>query len=139
MQESKNSTRVRLRLIRTATLLALVVPFLAPPFARAQQALRPKRVVVLYWYGKYFPANARFDRSFQAALQSVPNGTVEYYPEYLAADLFPGKNQPQILHNYLRQKYADRSIDVVVAAGGPALEFLLKNRHDLFTHTPIVF
>jgi PAS domain S-box-containing protein len=139
MKPVKNSARVRLKLIRTSVFLALVVLLPAPTITRAQQSIAPKRVLVLYWYGKDFPANVRFDRSFQAALRSASDGTVEYYPEYLESDRFPGEKQSQFLHSYLRQKYADRTIDVVVAAGGPALDFLLKNRKDLFTHTPIVF
>src|SRR5262252_5293619 len=139
MMPGKNSARLRLRIIRTAALLFWVVVLMAPSVARAQQSAAPKRVLVLYWYGKDFPANVRFDQSFQAALQSAPDGTVEYYPEYFESDRFPGESQAQGLCDYLRRKYADRTIDVVVAAGMPPLEFLLKNRHDLFTKTPIVF
>src|SRR5262245_59628993 len=139
MRPPKNSAKVRLKSIRTAVLLVWVVMSLAPLVARAQQTATPKRVLVLYWYGKDFPANVRFDRSFQAALQSAPDGTVEYYPEYLESDRFPGESQAQGLCDYLRRKYADRTIDVIVAAGKPALEFLIKNRHGLFTKTPIVF
>src|SRR5215475_10479591 len=139
MRPRKNSAKLRLKIIRTAALLVWVVVLLAPLVARAQQSAAPKRVLVLYWYGKDFPANVRFDQSFQAALQSAPDGTVEYYPEYFESDRFPGESQAQGLCDYLRRKYADRTIDVVVAAGMPALEFLLKNRHDLFTRTPIVF
>jgi hypothetical protein len=139
MKPVKNSARARLKLIRTAVFLGWIALLPAPAITRAQQSIAPKRVLVLYWYGKDFPANVRFDRSFQAALQSAPNGPVEYYPEYLESDRFPGEKQSQLLHSYLRRKYADRSIDVVVAPGGPALDFLLKNRKNLFTHTPIVF
>src|SRR5262245_43251657 len=139
MRPRKHSAKVRLKIIRTAALLFWVVVLMAPLVARAQQSAAPKRVLVLYWYGKDFPANVRFDQSFQAALQSAPDGTVEYYPEYFESDRFPGENQAQGLWDYLRRKYADRTIDAVVAAGKPALEFLLKNRHGLFTKTPIVF
>src|SRR5262249_25451208 len=41
--------------------------------------------------------------------------------------------------DYLRDKYADRKIDVVVADPEPSLEFLLKYRKDLFPTCPIVF
>jgi len=139
MRPRKNSAKVRLKITRTAAFLFWVVVLMAPSVARAQQSAAPKRVLVLYWYGKDFPANVRFDQSFHAALQSAPDGTVEYYPEYLESDRFPGESQAQGLCDYLRRKYADRTIDVVVAAGRPALEFLLKNRHGLFTKTPIVF
>src|SRR5262245_3619963 len=139
MKPGKNSAKVRLKIIRAAALLVWIVVLLAPSVARAQQSAAPKRVLVLYWYGKDFPANIRFDQSFQAALQSASHGTVEYYPEYLESDRFPGESQAQGLRDYLRRKYADRTIDVVVSAGGLALEFLLKNRHGLFTRTPFVF
>ena len=140
MKPGKNSARIRLKLIRTAALLVWVVLLsLLPSFGRAQQSTAPKRVLVLYWYGKDFPGNVRFDRSFQAALQAAPAGTVEYYPEYLETDRFPGENQSLLLHDYLRRKYADRTIDVVVATADESLDFLLKYRNDLFPHTPIVF
>jgi PAS domain S-box-containing protein len=39
----------------------------------------------------------------------------------------------------MRQKYAARTIDVVVTNASPPLDFLFKYRADLFPHTPIVF
>ena len=138
MNPRKNSARVKLRL-RTAALLVCVVVPLLPSVGRAQQSTAPKRVLVLYWYNKDYPWNVRFDRSFQAALQAAPAGTVEYYPEYLESNRFPGENQSLLLRDYLRQKYADRTIDVVVANSDASLDFLLKYRDDLFPHTPIVF
>src|SRR5262245_57876380 len=139
MKAGKNSARVGLTFIRTAALLVWVVMSLLPSVARAQQSTAPKRVLVLYWYNKDYPGNVRFDQSFQAALQSAPAGTVEYYPEYLESNRFPGENQSLLLRDYLRQKYADRRIDVVVAATDASLNFLLSYREDLFPHTPIVF
>ncbi|MCI0389236.1 MAG: histidine kinase [Acidobacteria bacterium] len=120
-------------------LLIWVVITLMPSFGRAQQSAPPKRVLVLYWYNKDFPGNVSFDRSFQAALQSSPAGTVEYYPEYLESDRFPGENQAIFLRDFLRQKYADRTIDVIVAAGYVTLDFLIRYRDDLFPNTPIIF
>ena len=139
MKPGKDSARVRLKLIPTAALLVWVAVSLWPSVGRAQQATEPKRVLVLYWYSKDYPGNVRFDQNFQAALQSAPAGSVEYYPEYFDTKRFPGENQSQLLHEYLRQKYADRTIDVVVAVTDVALDFLLKYRDSLFPRTPIVF
>ena len=112
---------------------------LLPSTARAQQAATPKRILVLYWYNKDWPANAVFGQSFQAILQTAPAGHTEYYAESLESNQFPGENQSQLLHDYLRQKYADRHLNVVVAVTDAALDFLLKYRDDLFPNTPIVF
>jgi signal transduction histidine kinase len=107
--------------------------------AVADAASAPKRIVALYWYDKDFPANVDFDRSFQSALESTPAGSIEYHAEYVDSEHFPGEHQSEVLHDYLRKKYADHPIDVVVALSDVALEFLLNHRDDLFTHTPIVF
>jgi PAS domain S-box-containing protein len=124
--------------VRTAALGVWVVLLLLLAVARAQQDDSPKGILVLYWYNKDFPANITFDQGFQSVLQSEPPGTVEYYPEYLESNRFPGENQAQLLANYLRQKYAHRRIDAFVAAGDPSLDFILKYRDDLFPQTPIV-
>src|SRR5215510_7731996 len=117
MKAGKNSALVGLTFIRTAALLVWVVRSRLASVACAQHSTAPKRVLVLYWYDKDFPFNALFDRSFQAALQSAPAGTVEYYAEYLESNRFPGENHALLLRDYLRQKYVDRTIDVVVASG----------------------
>src|SRR5262245_14787324 len=139
MKPGKNSAKVRLKIIRTAALLFWVVVLMAPSVARAQQSAAPKRVLVLHWYNKDHPWNVKFDQSFQSALQSAPAGTVEYYPEYLENNRFPGEKQSLLLRDYLRQKYADRTIDVVIANSDASLDFLLKYRDDIFPHIPIVF
>jgi PAS domain S-box-containing protein len=107
--------------------------------ARAQQSAAPKGVLVLDWYNKDQPWNVKFDPSFQSSLQSLSAGTVECYFEYLESNRFPGEKQSLYLRDYLRQKYADHRIDVVVANSDASLDFLLKYRDSLFTQTPIVF
>ena len=56
-----------------------------------------------------------------------------------SANRFPGEDQPRLLAEYLRQKYAGTKIDVAMATSGPALTFLLKYRERLFPEAPIVF
>src|SRR5215470_3384650 len=136
MKPGKNSTIARLNFTRLAATVACVVTFLLPSVVHAQQSKTPKRVLVLYWYGRDFPHNAEFDRSFQNVLNSAAPGSIEYYPEYLETDRFPGEEQALLLRDYLRQKYADRTIDVVVASGYVPLDFLVKYRDELFPNTP---
>jgi formate hydrogenlyase transcriptional activator len=126
-------------LTRAAVLLVLVVLASLSSVANGQETPRPKRILALYWYGRDFPANIVFDEHFQAAFRSAPPGSIEYYPEYLETNRFPGENQSKLLVDYLRHKYADRQIDVIFALANPSYNFLLKYRHDLFPNTPIVF
>jgi len=80
-----------------------------------------------------------FDQSFQAALKSAPSEKVEYYAEYLETNRFPPDKIYSLLHDYLRQKYADEKLDALVATSDASLDFLLKYRSDLFPQTPLVF
>ena len=109
--------------------------------AGCMQAAEPphKSVLALYWGGKDFPANVRFDRSLKEVFGSAGSDTVDYYAEYFETERFPGENQSLLLRDYLRRKYADRKIDVVIALSSISLDFLLKYRDDLFPHTPIVY
>src|SRR5262245_6894407 len=98
-----NSTIARLKLFGTTALIVWAVMWLLVSAAHAQQSAAPKRILVLYWYNKDYPANSAFDRSFQAVLRSGPAGTVEYYPEYLESNRFSVESQSVLLRDYLRQ------------------------------------
>ena len=98
-----------------------------------------KKVLVLYWDTKDFPGNINFDQGFQAGMRSEPSTKWELFSEYLDTTRFPGERQADLLHDYLRQKYAGQKMDAVVAAPDPSVDFLLRHRSDLFSDSPIVF
>src|SRR5262245_57604558 len=107
----------------------------------AQTATTPKRILVLYWYGKDFPSNVKFDEGFKKVFNAANSNSnsIEYYAEYLESNRFQGESQSIVFRDYLRQKYADRKPDVVVAISSIALNYLLKYRNELFPDAPIVF
>jgi hypothetical protein len=53
---------------------------------------------------------------------------IEFHSEFLDVSRFPGEEQQQRQRDFLRDKYRERPPDLVIAGGGPALEFLLKYR-----------
>jgi signal transduction histidine kinase len=119
-----------------AALLLLWATLLAPVTSGQDVS---KKVLVLYWESKDFIGNISFDKGFQAGFYAEPSTRWELFSEYLDSTRFPGEHQSELLHEYLRQKYANQKIDVVVATPDPALDFLLKFRTDLFPNCPIVF
>ena len=112
--------------------------FALSPTAHTQQS-RMKRVLVLYWENQDNPANIELAQNLRAALESSAPGRIEYYSEYLEASRFPGEKTTELLRDYMLQKYAGRTMDVVVATESVALDFLFKYRSELFPGTPIVF
>src|SRR5262249_1952043 len=117
----------------------LVAATATVPAEAAPTVAAPKRIVALYWYGRDFLTNVEFDRGLQAALRQAPPGTVDYHAEYIESNRFSGPEQSIVLRDYLRRKYADRNVDVVVAASQGALDFVTRYRAVLFRETPIVF
>ncbi|HEX5083026.1 MAG TPA: PAS domain S-box protein, partial [Blastocatellia bacterium] len=105
----------------------------------AQEPARPKGVLVLIWNGKDDPKNAPLEKGIQEGLGSAPAGSYEYYPEYLEDNRFPEEKQSLAMRDYLREKYGNDRIGVILAPTTPSLNFLLKYRGELFPKTPIVF
>src|SRR5262252_1780253 len=129
--------------MRLTTVFRLAALFVAVsttvPAAPTTAAAGPKRIVALYWYGRDFLANVDFERGMQEALQQAPAGSVDYHAEYIESTRFSGPEQSIVLLDYLRRKYADRKVDVVVAPSQVALDFLTSHRAVLFPDAPIVF
>ncbi len=119
--------------------LAALVFVCAYPLVVWAQTTTPKRVVVLYWDNKDFPGNIRFEESFKTRLQLGQRQDIEYYPEYFEYSRFPEEKHITSFRDYLRAKYASRTVDVVVASADAPLDFLLDHRSDLFPNTPIIF
>jgi hypothetical protein len=62
--------------------IALSAIWLSSSDGLAQQPVRPKRVLVLYWDEKDHPANVDFESQIQAALRSAARGPIELYSEF---------------------------------------------------------
>jgi PAS domain S-box-containing protein len=140
MKFRSNSTSIGFQRIGAAVLLAgVMLLLLLSEILGTPHAKTPKKILALYWDNRESPADDILSKNFQAVMDSVPAETVEYYSEYLEATRFPGENQALLARDYLRQKYSNRPIDVIVAFGDVPLDFLLKYRDSLFTHIPIVF
>jgi signal transduction histidine kinase len=82
---------------------------------------------------------ASFDKALRSQLESAATYPMTYYTEYLDLMRFPDESQQEKLTDFLRVKYASRSIDLIVVVSPLALKFVIKNGDALFPETPIVF
>ena len=115
---------------------ALVVGFAAfgPPAAAAGKI---KHVLVIYANDRLLPANIEVDGGLREALAELdPSAVVS--DEFLDVPGFDAQAYHSALMTYLRAKYSQKVPDVIVAAGEEAIDFLLRNRPELFPPTPIV-
>ena len=114
--------------------------FRAPGNAAGSPSQTPARrtVVAVYWSPEDFPTNPIHGRAIQEELARSPV-PVDYYAEYLESDLFPDDVAAESLREYIRLKYRDRPIDLVMANTSVALEFVIRYRSELFGNAPIVY
>ena len=64
---------------------------------------------------------------------------LDYYSEFIDAARFPESAYKVAFGDFLHLKYQGIRIDLVIAMGDVAMEFVNTNRDSLFTETPIVF
>src|SRR4029078_5941866 len=95
------------------------------------------RVLVLYENNRLLPANVEADRGLNRLIGSFGK-PVEVSAEFLDYPRFGGDEYVRTISSYLREKYQSHPPTVVVGGGNRALEFLLRNRQELFPGAPLV-
>jgi PAS domain S-box-containing protein len=104
----------------------------------AQPTASLRRVLVLYSDERLLPANVIADEAIRGTFAAESSNRFEFHGEFLDVTRFPGEEQQLHERDFLREKYRDRSPDLVIAGGAPALAFLRKYRAELFSKVPIV-
>ena len=121
---------------RLFALLCAALPMTPSVFAVAEST---HTVVVLYSDDRFLPANIEGDRGFRAALASAGRGRVELFDEHLDHSHFGGSpDYERTVYTYLHDKYSSRAPEIIVAGGNEALDFILRNRLQLFPRVPVV-
>jgi signal transduction histidine kinase len=117
--------------------VGMVVVFLfglaAPGIAQA------RRVVLLYDERTDLPGLAVLDARMVQALSAGLPGGIEIYRESMDLSRFQSDRYPLVFRDYLHAKYAGKKIDVVIAALGPALDFMLAHGSEVFPGASVVF
>ena len=138
----KQGTRPARSRQSAAALLVLVLCLLGLSSRVTAQEQKPrsiKRILALFPYQKDALVSGTFDQTFQQAFRVSGNQSIDYYAEYLEPYRFPDEPHALLMRDYLQKKYANRSMDVVVAVTDKALEFLMTYREELFAGVPIVY
>jgi signal transduction histidine kinase len=99
-----------------------------------------RRILVLYDEDRHdFPGIGQTDRSLRESFRAALGPSVEISSESMNLSQFERPGYLLTLAHFLRDKYAARSPDLIVAILDPPLDFLLRHRGILFQGIPIVF
>src|SRR4030095_7943501 len=96
-----------------------------------------KAILLLHSTGHEGPGRFPLDTAFARTLRELPDVKVDLYIETLDLNRFAGEAHARRTREYLREKYAGKTISVVAVVWDEALAFLLDERERLFPTVPI--
>ena len=123
---------------RALTAIALTACALAPR-ANAQEADRPKQVLVLNSTRSDDQFSVVWARELPKLLAEGLGERVDFYTEYLDFVRFPRPEYESAYLDFLRLKYAEKRLDLLILIGDVVIDFMSRNRNVLFRGTPAVF
>ena len=129
----------RHRLLRRRAVPWLISFAMLALFATASAAAETKRVLMLFSNESLLPAGVALGTSLQTNLKAGDPDRVEIFTETLDADRFPGPAHEARVESWLRDKYASIPLDLAIAIGPQALDFLIQRRTSLFGGIPLIF
>jgi signal transduction histidine kinase len=107
--------------------------------ALAEGGERQKHVLALFSTGRGAQFAVVAERNLPSLLHHGMKEGVEYFSEYIDSPMFSRPEYPTAYRDFLRLKYRAQRIDLVIAVGRLAVDFLAINRAALFPNTPVVF
>lgn len=109
--------------ILLSALFGLCLALAGPHPAQSEDAGKPLDILVLSSWFEGMPWQAGFEAGFRRGLTETGR-PFRLFIEHLDASRFPNSKQRPIVSRLLREKYADRNIDVIVAESVPAVQLL---------------
>lgn len=127
-----------------AGLLSVVVLLTTANTAAAQEPSTPnpdsqKRVLVVHSSRRDAPYTVLVEDALRQTIGDALGGRFDYYVEYIDAARFSGPGYTAAVREFLRNKYGEMRLDVVIADGETPVEFLAQHRPELFPDVPLVF
>lgn len=106
-------------------------------WARADDA--PPRILILSAYNYTFPSATQVINGVQKRLSDQSQQTFAIDAEFLDLVRVDDPEHELRTANFVREKYAKKPPDVVIAVGGRALQFMMKYRDIIAPRIPVVF
>lgn len=97
-----------------------------------------KTILTIYSNERLLPATIAIDTVLRNSLGVETDNPPVYLSEFLDSSHFSGPAYDKLLSDFLRNKYSSLHIDVIIASGPLALQFLLRHQADLFTGIQVV-
>jgi signal transduction histidine kinase len=118
-------------LVLLTSCLAIAVPAAAEPL--------PRSVLILHQWEANLPLYAAFFAALNTGIRAGSPEPITIYVEHLDLGRFKGRKHEETLHQYIRQKYSDRDIGIILSLGPSALSLALALRTEMWPEAALVF
>jgi signal transduction histidine kinase len=98
----------------------------------------PLHVLLITSFGREFAPFDTFAANFRTELVRRSTQSVEVYEVWLPSARTESSLQEKPFADYISALFANQSMDLVVAIGGPSVRFAQNHRDDLFSETPML-
>ena len=122
---------------RAFLILMVVAGLLLPRPVAAEPAQRS--VLVLDQSSAGLPFNAAVTSAIRSTINAGSKSPISFFSEHLDANRFFGPEYENEFVQFLKAKYRERHIDVVIVFGASALDFIARRREQLWPSVPVVF
>ena len=112
---------------------------LATPCQSQAAVQEPKRVLMLHSFGPRFKPWSDYAQAIRSEISQQRQRPVDFLDHSLVNARESDENSEAAFVEYLRALYVSRPIDLIVAIGAPAANFIQRHRQRLFLATPMVF
>ena len=97
-----------------------------------------RHILVLHSYNEGLEWTDSEDEGIMSVLQPRLN-EIEVHTEYLDAKRVAGDGNFSELYQFLEKKYASTRFESIICSDDDAFNFILRNRHCIFSGVPVVF
>jgi signal transduction histidine kinase len=120
-------------------LFCVVMVFSVTSVALDVPAAEPqKAVLALYGSRPDLPANILVDEIIRSTLERELGPRLDFYAEFLDTARWPEGETEAAVRDFLRRRYAQRKLSVIIAVARPAINFMRIYGDELFPGVPIV-
>ncbi len=133
-------SRIRSNWPKSCRGLVIALLLLASVSSWSSPITRPVRVLMLYFGGRDSLALDRFQAGIRSEFEQELDVPVTIYTESFDEEgLGRSRLYAVAMEQFLRKKYADREIDIVVPVGEYPLEFIQGKRKTLFPNAKLLY
>jgi signal transduction histidine kinase len=123
--------------------LALFLGLLMPPCVWGQTpgvagSTNTKRVLLIFTEARDLPGNVLLEQSARAAMRDGSTNAIEFYTESMDAARFPNSRHYRIFREYIKNKYAGQSLDLIITFVGRDFQAVRELPTILATNVPSV-